>query len=159
MPTIRQIRNRIRSVNKIAQVTRAYEMISASKMRRAQLAVLASRNYAEKAREASEWAKRLAEQLRSDAGLAMAYQADASVLLVTGNTKGAEDAYMKSLSFWEKAGWPFYQARALVACSQAMIQSSPDESRKRLQQAAEIFRKLGAKRDLEKTEARLSSQH
>ncbi len=51
MPTIRQIRQRIRSVNKISQVTRAYEMISASKMRRAQNAVSASRTYAEKARE------------------------------------------------------------------------------------------------------------
>jgi len=51
MPTIRQIRNRIRSVRNIAQVTRAMEMISASKMRRAQSAVLASRSYADKARE------------------------------------------------------------------------------------------------------------
>jgi F-type H+-transporting ATPase subunit gamma len=51
MPTIRQIRDRIKSVRNIAQVTRAMEMISASKMRRAQLAVTASRSYAEKARE------------------------------------------------------------------------------------------------------------
>ncbi len=51
MPTIRQIRNRIRSIRNIAQVTRAMEMISASKMRRAQSAVLASRSYADKARE------------------------------------------------------------------------------------------------------------
>jgi F-type H+-transporting ATPase subunit gamma len=51
MPTIRQIRNRIRSVKNIAQVTRAMEMISASKMRRAQNAVTASRSYADKARE------------------------------------------------------------------------------------------------------------
>ncbi len=51
MPTIRQIRNRIRSVRNIAQVTRAMEMISASKMRRAQSAVIASRSYADKARE------------------------------------------------------------------------------------------------------------
>jgi F-type H+-transporting ATPase subunit gamma len=51
MPTIRQIRQRIKSVRNISQVTRAMEMISASKMRRAQLAVTASRSYAEKARE------------------------------------------------------------------------------------------------------------
>ncbi len=51
MPTIRQIRQRIKSVRNISQVTRAMEMIAASKMRRAQLATLASRNYAEKARE------------------------------------------------------------------------------------------------------------
>ncbi len=51
MPTIRQIRNRIRSVRNISQVTRAMEMMSASKMRRAQNAVTASRSYSDKARE------------------------------------------------------------------------------------------------------------
>lgn len=51
MPTIRQIRQRIKSVSNISQVTRAMEMMSASKMRRAQLAVTASRSYSEKARE------------------------------------------------------------------------------------------------------------
>jgi F-type H+-transporting ATPase subunit gamma len=51
MPTIRQIRQRIKSVRNISQVTRAMEMMSASKMRRAQLAVTASRSYSEKARE------------------------------------------------------------------------------------------------------------
>src|SRR5919202_1231936 len=51
MASIRQIRQRIKSVKNISQVTRAMEMIAASRMRRAQLATLASRNYAEKARE------------------------------------------------------------------------------------------------------------
>ncbi|MGB8644122.1 MAG: ATP synthase F1 subunit gamma [Anaerolineae bacterium] len=51
MPTIRQIRQRIKSVKNISQVTRAMQMISASKMRRAQNAVTASRSYSEKARE------------------------------------------------------------------------------------------------------------
>ncbi len=51
MPTIRQIRSRIKSVRNISQVTRAMQMISASKMRRAQNAVTASRSYSEKARE------------------------------------------------------------------------------------------------------------
>ncbi len=51
MPTIRQIRQRIKSVSNISQVTRAMQMISASKMRRAQNATLASRSYSEKARE------------------------------------------------------------------------------------------------------------
>ncbi len=51
MPTIRQIRGRIKSVKNISQVTRAMQMISASKMRRAQNATLASRSYSEKARE------------------------------------------------------------------------------------------------------------
>lgn len=51
MATLRQIRQRIRSVRNISQVTRAMEMIAASEMRRAQQATLASRNFSEKARE------------------------------------------------------------------------------------------------------------
>ncbi len=51
MATLRAIRRRIKSVKNISQVTRAMEMLAASKMRRAQLATLASRAYAEKARE------------------------------------------------------------------------------------------------------------
>jgi F-type H+-transporting ATPase subunit gamma len=46
----REIRRRIRSVRNISQITRAMEMVSASKMRRAQQRVLASRPYAERLR-------------------------------------------------------------------------------------------------------------
>jgi len=49
--TLREIKRRIRSVKNIGQVTRAMEAVSASKMRRAQDRVLASRPYAEKSRE------------------------------------------------------------------------------------------------------------
>ncbi|HEY8448678.1 MAG TPA: F0F1 ATP synthase subunit gamma [Thermomicrobiales bacterium] len=48
MPSPREIRRRIRSVRNISQITRAMEMVSASKMRRAQQRVLASRPYAER---------------------------------------------------------------------------------------------------------------
>ena len=112
----------------------------------------------EKARETSQWAKRLAETLKSDAGLAMASQAEASLLLATGERKGAEEAYLKSLGLWEKAGWPYYRAKALVAYCEAIAQTDPTESRRHLEQAAEIFKKLGAKRDLEKAEAKLSAK-
>ena len=47
MPSIRQIRQRIRSVESTSKITNAMEMIAASKMRRAQSAVLAGRPYAE----------------------------------------------------------------------------------------------------------------
>ena len=50
MPSPREIRRRIRSVRNISQITRAMEMVSASKMRRAQQRVLASRPYAERLR-------------------------------------------------------------------------------------------------------------
>ncbi|OQY90945.1 MAG: ATP synthase F1 subunit gamma [Chloroflexi bacterium UTCFX4] len=55
MATLRQIRQRIRSVKNISQVTRAMEMIAAAEMRRAQQATLASRNFSEKAREVMQY--------------------------------------------------------------------------------------------------------
>lgn len=50
MASPREVRRRIRSVRNISQITRAMEMVSASKMRRAQQRVLASRPYAERLR-------------------------------------------------------------------------------------------------------------
>jgi F-type H+-transporting ATPase subunit gamma len=44
----REIRRRIRSVRNMSQITRAMEMVSAAKMRRAQQRVLASRPYSER---------------------------------------------------------------------------------------------------------------
>jgi F-type H+-transporting ATPase subunit gamma len=51
MIPIRLIRRRIRTVKSTAKITKAMEMIAASKMRQAQLRVLAARPYAEKMRE------------------------------------------------------------------------------------------------------------
>ncbi len=51
MASIREIRQRIRSVKNISQVTRAMQMVAASRMRRAQEQALASRPYAAKAWE------------------------------------------------------------------------------------------------------------
>jgi F-type H+-transporting ATPase subunit gamma len=48
MPSTREIRRRIRSAKNIAQITRAMEMVAASRMKRAQQAVLAGRPYASK---------------------------------------------------------------------------------------------------------------
>jgi len=48
MPSIRQIRRRIRSVQNTAKITKAMQMIAASKMRRAQERVFSSRPYSEK---------------------------------------------------------------------------------------------------------------
>jgi F-type H+-transporting ATPase subunit gamma len=49
--SIREIKRRIKSVKNIAQVTRAMQMVAASRMRRAQEQALASRPYANKAWE------------------------------------------------------------------------------------------------------------
>ncbi|MFN8529882.1 MAG: ATP synthase F1 subunit gamma [Anaerolineae bacterium] len=51
MPSTREIRKRIRSIKNIAQITRALEASSASRVRKAQSRVLASRAFAEKAWE------------------------------------------------------------------------------------------------------------
>lgn len=51
MPNVRDIKNRIRSVKNIGQVTRALEAVSASRSRKAQAQALASRAYAQKAWE------------------------------------------------------------------------------------------------------------
>lgn len=50
MPSTREIRRRIRSVKSTAQITKAMELVAASRMRRAQQRVLASRPYAERMR-------------------------------------------------------------------------------------------------------------
>jgi F-type H+-transporting ATPase subunit gamma len=51
MANVRELKRRIRSVRNIAQVTRAMQMVAASKMRRAQEQVLATRPYSAKAWE------------------------------------------------------------------------------------------------------------
>ncbi|MBX3000654.1 MAG: F0F1 ATP synthase subunit gamma, partial [Caldilineaceae bacterium] len=53
------MRRRIRSVKNIAQVTKAMEAVAASRMRRAQSQVLATRPYAEKAQEVLTYIARL----------------------------------------------------------------------------------------------------
>src|SRR4030042_1653125 len=49
MPSAREMRSRIRSVGNIAQVTRALQAVSASRARKAEQAVAATRPYASKA--------------------------------------------------------------------------------------------------------------
>ncbi|OUC05827.1 ATP F0F1 synthase subunit gamma [Litorilinea aerophila] len=59
MASTREIRRRIRSVKNIAQVTKAMEAVSAAKMRKAQSQVLATRPYAQQAREVLSYIARL----------------------------------------------------------------------------------------------------
>jgi F-type H+-transporting ATPase subunit gamma len=51
MPNVREIKNRIKSVKNIGQVTRALEAVSASRSRKAQQQALSSRAYSQKAWE------------------------------------------------------------------------------------------------------------
>jgi F-type H+-transporting ATPase subunit gamma len=51
MATLKEIRGRIGSVRNIAQITRAMEMVAASRMKRAQEAIIAARPYSDQLRE------------------------------------------------------------------------------------------------------------
>lgn len=66
MATERDIKRRIRSVKNISQVTRAMEAVSASKMRKAQAQVEATRPYAEKAHEVLSFLANVAGTQASD---------------------------------------------------------------------------------------------
>ncbi len=50
MAVLREIKRRIRSIQSTAKITRAMELVAASKMRRTQTRALAARPYAEKMR-------------------------------------------------------------------------------------------------------------
>ena len=65
MATPREIRRRIKSVKNISQVTRAMEAVSASKMRRAQNQVLATRPFAQKAWDIASFLARQAQSGRA----------------------------------------------------------------------------------------------
>jgi F-type H+-transporting ATPase subunit gamma len=52
MPSLKEIRGRIGSIRNIAQITRAMEMMSASRMKRAQDAIIAARPYSDELRDA-----------------------------------------------------------------------------------------------------------
>ncbi|MGB9887324.1 MAG: ATP synthase F1 subunit gamma [Moorellales bacterium] len=54
MPTMREIRRRIRSIQNTQQITRAMQMVAAAKLRKVQDRVVASRPYAAKLREVLE---------------------------------------------------------------------------------------------------------
>jgi tetratricopeptide (TPR) repeat protein len=113
----------------------------------------------EEARATSDLAKGFSERyLWSPYILAIALQAEAAAHFAEGNRQAGEKACMECLENWDKAGWPYYQAKALAQYSEAIAQTNQEESRKHLEQAADVFRKLGARRDLEKAEAKLSAK-
>ena len=51
MPSVRDIKRRMKSVESIQQITKAMKMVAASKLRRTQTAVIRSRPYTEKLQE------------------------------------------------------------------------------------------------------------
>jgi tetratricopeptide (TPR) repeat protein len=119
------------------------------------LTSLYAKNNLQKANEFAKWARRLAETIKSDAGIAMALQAEAHILSAEGNRERALDAYEQSINRWEKAGWPYDRAKGLLEYAQLLEDTNPDQSARKLKEAVSVLSELGAKRDLEKAQAQL----
>jgi tetratricopeptide (TPR) repeat protein len=110
----------------------------------------------QKAQENVQWAKRLAEELKSDAGLAIAYQGEALLSAATGDKEAAKTTYQKCLQLWEKAEWPYYRARAIIEFSDALDKAAAYEM---LKSASQILSKLGATTTLERIQIKLTTRN
>lgn len=93
MASTREIRRRIRSIRNITKVTRAMETVAASKMRKAQQQVLATRPYAEKSWEVLTYLARLRSSgMGEQPLLEQRPETKVGVLLITGD-RGLAGAY------------------------------------------------------------------
>ncbi len=97
MSSTREIRRRIRSVKNIAKVTKAMETVAASKMRKAQQQVLATRPYAEKSLEVLTFLARLRRSNAAEQPLLQQRPVKkVGVLLITGD-RGLAGAYNNNI--------------------------------------------------------------
>jgi F-type H+-transporting ATPase subunit gamma len=97
MASTREIRRRIRSIGSIAKVTKAMETVAASKMRRAQQQVLATRPYAAKSWEVLTYLARLRPIAAAEQPLLQQREvARISVLLITAD-RGLAGAYNSNI--------------------------------------------------------------
>jgi F-type H+-transporting ATPase subunit gamma len=92
MPPLRDMRLRIRSVRNIAQVTRALQTVSASKVRRAQEAIADTQPYAEKAREVLSHLAGKGEMIRHPM-LVQRKRLGAVLVVVVSGDRGLAGAY------------------------------------------------------------------
>lgn len=104
MASIRDLRNRIKSVGNIRQITRAMEMVATTKLRRFQERAVASRPYAQ---EVTGMVARLAAMLGDDVADRPLFQrgaGDRTLLLVVTSDRGLCGAYnsaiFKALELW-----------------------------------------------------------
>jgi F-type H+-transporting ATPase subunit gamma len=111
MASTREIRRRIRSIKNIAKVTKAMETVAASKMRKAQQQVLATRPYAEKSWEVLTYLARLRRSNAAEQPLLQERPVlKIGLLLITGD-RGLAGAYNANIlrkaatqiTEWEKA--------------------------------------------------------
>jgi F-type H+-transporting ATPase subunit gamma len=97
MASTREIRRRIRSVRNIAKVTKAMETVAASKMRKAQQQVLATRPYAEKSWEVLTYLARLRPIAAAEQPLLQQREVGrVAVLLITAD-RGLAGAYNSNI--------------------------------------------------------------
>lgn len=86
MPSLRDIRGRIRSVQNTRKITKAYQVVSATKLRRAQQAVQAARPYAEKMLEVLETTSERATEYRHP--FLVRREGDRAVVILVTTDKG-----------------------------------------------------------------------
>ena len=112
MSSTREIRRRIRSVKNIAKVTKAMEAVAASKMRRAQQQVLATRPYAEKSWEVLTFLARLRATNAAEQPLLQHRPVTSIGLLLITADRGLAGAYngniirtaVDQIGKWEEEG-------------------------------------------------------
>lgn len=93
MPSRQQIKQRIRSVKNTKQITRAMQMVAASKLRRAQDAAIAPREYARLAREVLTHLRRVAKQEGAKTNLFTERPVKQRLLVVIASNRGLAGAY------------------------------------------------------------------
>lgn len=93
MSTAREVRLRIKSVNNISQVTRALQTISASRVRKAQQAVLATRPYAAKAWGVLQHLSRVSDRDHVHPLLSHREQVKRSLVVLLTGDRGLAGAY------------------------------------------------------------------
>lgn len=112
MPSTREIRRRIRSIKNIAKVTKAMETVAASKMRKAQQQVLATRPYAEKSWVVLTHLARLRTSTGPEQPLLYQRPVKKIALLLISGDRGLAGAYnaniirkaFDQIKAWEGAG-------------------------------------------------------
>src|SRR3989344_4539902 len=95
MAKVQTIRARIKSVKNINQITKAMEMVAASKLRRAQEATLRSRTYAISAREALARLRQLAST--NDHPLFAKRDSKNRLIVVFSSDRGLAGAYNSNI--------------------------------------------------------------
>ena len=107
MATTREIKRRIRSVKNIAQVTKAMEAVSASKMRRAQAQAQATRPYANKAMDVLAFLARIRSSYAAEQPLLQQREVkNVALLLITadrGLAGGLNSHMITAAARWIKA--------------------------------------------------------